>query len=58
MIEFSYKCSINEATTHSPFEVMYGHQPSTPANRPFPLVGATPDASDRLTFIADIRYVC
>jgi hypothetical protein len=24
MVEFCYNCSIKEATTHSPFEVMYG----------------------------------
>jgi len=33
MIEFYYNCSINEATTHSPFEVMYGYHPSTPVDR-------------------------
>jgi hypothetical protein len=32
MVEFYYKCSINEATLYSPFEVMYGFQPSTPEN--------------------------
>ena len=32
MVEFYYNCSINEATSHSPFEIMYGFQPSTPAN--------------------------
>ncbi len=31
MVEFYYNCSINEATSHSPFEIMYGFQPSTPA---------------------------
>ena len=25
IVEFYYICSINEATTHSPFEVMYGY---------------------------------
>jgi hypothetical protein len=29
MVEFYYNCSINEATSQSPFEVMYGFQPST-----------------------------
>ena len=29
MVEFYYNCSINEATTHSPFEMMYEYQPST-----------------------------
>jgi hypothetical protein len=47
MVEFYYNCSINETTTHSPFEVMYGYQPSTPADRLLlPIVGATADATD------------
>jgi hypothetical protein len=54
MVEFYYSCSINEATTHSPFEVMYGYQPSTPADRLVLMVGATTDADDRLTLIAYI----
>ena len=49
MVEFYYNCSINEATTHSPY------QPSTPADRLIPMATATADASDRSTFIADIR---
>jgi hypothetical protein len=57
MVEFYYKFSINEATTHSPFEVMYGYQPSTPADRLFPLTGSTTHTSDRLTLIAHIRDV-
>jgi hypothetical protein len=57
MVEFYYNCSIKEATTHSPFEVMYRHQPSTHADRLLPLVGATTDAYDRLILIADIRDV-
>jgi hypothetical protein len=57
MVEFYYNCSINEAASHSPFEVMYGYQPSTPADRLLPLVGASADAADRLTLIADIREV-
>jgi hypothetical protein len=32
VVEFSYNCSIDEASTHSPFELMYGYQPSTPAD--------------------------
>ena len=27
MIEFYYNCSINEVTTHSPFEMMHGYPP-------------------------------
>ena len=57
MVEFNCNCSINEAASHSPFEVMYGYQPSTPADRLLPLVGASADAADRLTLIADIREV-
>ena len=57
MVAFYYKCSINEATTHSPFEVMYGYPPSTPADRPLPMAGATADAADILTLIANIRDV-
>ena len=36
---------------------MYGYQPSTPTDRLLPMVGATGDAVDRLTLIADIRDV-
>ena len=57
MAEFNNNCSINEATTHSPFEVVYGYQPSTPADRLVPLAGATSDVIDRLTLIVDIRDV-
>jgi hypothetical protein len=57
MVEFYYNCSISEATSHSPFEVMYGSQPSTPAVRLFQLVGATSEAADRLTMIKDIKDV-
>ena len=57
MVEFYYNCSINEATTHLPFEVMYGYQPSTPADRLLPMAGATADAAHILTLIANIRYV-
>ena len=48
MVEFYYNCSINEATTHLPFEVMYGYQPPTLADPLLPLVSATTDATDRL----------
>jgi len=37
MIKLYYISSINEASTHSPFEVMYGYQPSTSADRPLPM---------------------
>jgi len=57
MVEFYYNCSINEATTHSPFEVMYGYQQSTLADRLLPIVGATVDAADILTLITDIRDI-
>ena len=55
MVEFYYSCSLNEATTLSTFEVMYGYQPSTPANHLLPMIGATADATGRLTLIANIR---
>jgi hypothetical protein len=57
MVEFYYNCSTNEAAKHSPFEVMYGFQPSTPADRLLPLMGATADAADRLTQISEVRDV-
>ena len=57
MIEFYDNCSINEATKHSPFERMYGYQPSTLVDRLLPMVGATADATNRLALIANIRDV-
>jgi hypothetical protein len=57
MVELYYNCSINEATSHSPFEVMYGFQPSTHVDRLLPLSGATAEAADRLTMILEIRDV-
>ncbi len=57
MVEFFYNCSTNEAARYSPFEVMYGFQPSTPADRLLPLAGAIANASDRLTNIVEIRDV-
>jgi hypothetical protein len=55
MVEFYYNCSINEATSHSPFQVMYGFQLSTHADRLLPLPGASAEAADKLTMITDIR---
>ncbi len=57
MVEFYYNCSIIEATTHSPFEVVYGNQPSTPTDRLLALLRDTADAADRLTLIANRRDV-
>jgi hypothetical protein len=57
MVEFYYNCSINEAAQHSPFEVMYRFQPSTPADRLLPLAGATANAAERLNNIVEIRDV-
>jgi len=54
MVDSYYNCSINEATTHSPCEVMYGYQPSTLADRLLPLGGATVDVADRSILIANI----
>ncbi len=55
MVELYYKCSTNEATSHSPFEVMYGFEPSTLVDRLLPLTIAIVEVADRLTTIADIR---
>ena len=57
MDEFYYNYSMNEATTHLPFEVIYGYQPSTLVDRLLPMDGATADAAERLTLMADIRDV-
>ena len=57
MVEFCYNCSINEATSHSPFEVMYVFQPSKHANRLLPLTGATAKATYRFTMTTDTRDV-
>ncbi len=40
MVEFYYNCSINEASKHSPFEVSYGFQRATHADRLLLLTGA------------------
>ena len=55
MVEFYYNCSIDESSTHSPFEVMYGYQPSASADQFVPLNVDAADAIDRLTLIVDIR---
>jgi hypothetical protein len=39
------------------YEVMYGFQPSTHADRLLPLTGATADATHKLTMITDIMDV-
>ena len=57
MGEFYYNCSINESTKHSPFEVSYGFQPSTPANWLLLLTGAPAPVADRLTELANVREV-
>ncbi len=57
MVELYYKCSINEATSHSPFEVMYGFQPSIHVDRLLPLSGTNAEAADRLIMISDIKDV-
>jgi len=57
MVEFHYNYYINKASSHSPFEVMYGFQPSTPTDRHLPLTGATAEAANVLTMITDIRDV-
>ena len=57
MVEFYYSCSINDASVHTPIEVMYVYQPSTAADQLLPLIGASANSADRLTLIADIRDV-
>ena len=57
MVEIYYNCSIKEASTHSPYEVMYGYQSYTPAGRLLPLISATAYAIVRLSLFADIRDV-
>ena len=57
MVEFYYNYSINEATSHSPFEVMYGFQSSTSADRLLPLIGAIAEAVGRLIMMRDITDV-
>jgi hypothetical protein len=57
MVEFYYNCSINESSKHSPFEVSYGFQPATPADRLLPLTGAPAFAAYRLTDLASTRDV-
>jgi hypothetical protein len=57
IVAFYYRCSINEASQHSPFEVMYGYQPSTHADRLLPRTSVIADATERLTLISDIRHV-
>jgi hypothetical protein len=57
MVEFYYNCSINESSRHSPFEVSYGFQHATLADRLLPLVGARASVADRLTDLASTRDV-
>ncbi len=57
MVEFYYNCSINESSKHSPFEISYGFQPATPADRLLPLTGAPASAANRLTDLASTRDV-
>ncbi len=54
MVEFYYNCSFNEATLHSPFEVVYVLQPSALVYRLLPLTGATAESVDILTTIPNI----
>jgi hypothetical protein len=57
MVEFYYNCSINEASNHSPFELSYGFQPATLADRLLPLTGSLSLVADRLTVLASVRDV-
>jgi hypothetical protein len=55
VVEFNYNCSINEASKHSPFEVTYGFQLATPANRLLLLTSAYAYVAKRLTELASVR---
>ncbi len=57
MIKLYYNCSINEGSTHSPFEVSYGFQPTTLADRLLSLIGAPAHVADRLTEFTSVRGV-
>jgi hypothetical protein len=57
VVEFYYNCTINESSKHSPFEVTYGFQPSTRADRLLSLTGAPALVADRLTKLANVREV-
>ena len=54
-VEFYYKCSINESSKHSPFEVSYGFQLATLANSLLPLTGALTPVANRLIELANVR---
>jgi len=49
MVEFYYNCYINKASKYSPFELSYGFQLATLADRLLPLTGAPAHVVDRLT---------
>jgi len=57
MVELYYNCSINEASTHSPFEVSYGFLPAAHADRLLQLNGAPTFVVERLTVLASVRDV-
>jgi hypothetical protein len=56
-VEFYYNCSINESSKHYLFEVSYGFQLATLADRLLLLNRAPTSAADRLTGLASIRDV-
>jgi len=57
MVKFYYNCFINEASKHAPFEVSYGFQPATHADRFLPFTGAPAHVAERLTKLASDRDV-
>ena len=57
MVEFHCNFSTNEASKHSPFDVLYRFQLATSANRLFPLTGAPAPIADRLNDLASVRDV-
>jgi hypothetical protein len=56
-MEVNFNLSINEAYVHSPFELMYVHHPSTPADSLLLLFCANMNATNRLILIPDVQYV-
>jgi hypothetical protein len=57
MVEFHYNCYVNESSKYYPFEVSYGFQPATHADRLLSLNGAPAPVAERLTRLASIRDV-
>ena len=55
LVEFWYNSTVSESTQQSPFEALYGYQPSNAVDRLLPLTRAPVSAVDRLTYLKDTR---